>query len=478
MAKNSGIKVFGNRSKRSTKRESGFVKSESKLTFVCTDLIVSYFFSLFFIRLTSTVPFYELDAAITFLVLYGIALFLFVIRFDSTPGAALWGSAWIPGKKAVPLLSFDVPRRASAGVLLGLILLSGLFTNSWVNQHPYYKEAGTIDIERFAPDQIKPGEDGNWNALPFYYALGLWPRLVDGEPVIYTVPYRKGPPNQFADQVHVRLQSPGARLIIEGPKTPSGGYARELTRNCIQDKGRSSECAKLRRDVLSRHLREAKKRLSIFDWPDWELSWFEVNNSSLADAERPQGIYIRSESSDWIHERYVLINSRGRHQTLVLIRRNTDESNRFSSLMRNTVASLRVFNSLAENRVWINNELSETLVSKMNHTGNPFHDLRPLIDATSRLIAKITVEPKEFEAFFHLGGTAYLISDYVRSADKKKFPDNNIWKAFNLWSTEWNAVSRPLIRAAYFYSKDVKPSESRLPSLEKLWIDSQVKESR
>jgi hypothetical protein len=330
---------------------------------------------------------------------------------------------------------------------------------------------------------------GDWEVLPFYYSLGAWPRNYGGKPVFYSLPYEKGPPKLFAGHIIARWDSPAVRVTFEGPKTPQAGSHGERTaraeiRQCLVGAEKSWSCLKIREITLMRPLEEMQKQLAGEAGGNtalkmqWKLRWFVVRNAAIAPADQAQGIYIsaQDEAHGRGQERYILVTENGTHQAVILdyplpSAADTPESptTRAAELARSTfgnaVRSLRAADDLAPGRAWIDRQLQAIQLKGMgiNMDPNAKSDLNPesvarLSAVQASLLAKISVEPGSFEAYYHLGGTALLLSRYARQAGQG--------------ALETGAVAKPLIASAYSFAQDLAPKDPRTTQLQGFWLES------
>ncbi|HTL11738.1 MAG TPA: hypothetical protein VL588_04585, partial [Bdellovibrionota bacterium] len=197
---------------------------------------------------------------------------------------------------------------ALAGVLLNVA--AGL---TWVRAQPLLLRgiAWQVPVFQAAAD---PLYQRSWAVLPFFYAVGPWPKRYMGDPVFYTLPYSKGPPKQFPSKVLVRWDSGETRLAIEGPHTPSGGIDEHKLKSCIVDGGYTPACASLKQRVLG----DDVARMRSLHASRWTIRWFEVPNTALPENERPHGVYLMGSNGKMVQERYVLITPSGALQALAL----------------------------------------------------------------------------------------------------------------------------------------------------------------
>lgn len=313
--------------------------------------------------------------------------------------------------------------------------------------HPLLLRAERQLLPAFAPTQTEL-DDGLWSVRAYYYSLGAWPARFGGAPVLHSVPYQKGPPQQFLGRFVALWEAPEVRLAIEGPKTPTRGQdAGEaagaaidpaLMQLCLGSlriaEASLMECLRIRRAALGRHIEEMRQVGSA----DWQLRWFEVE-SALPGAERARGFHLRAQGPRKIEERYVLVNSKGVHQAVILQREIGERGDQASELLEKSIRSQRLFATLDPGRAWTDRELSGIRLKELSEIqGHREFGVR-IADIQSLLVSKISVEPRSLDAFFHLGGTSLLLMQ----------------RASQSGILEWIALGRQNLQAAARYAEDV-----------------------
>src|SRR5690606_23594843 len=125
---------------------------------------------------------------------------------------------------------------------------------------------------------------------------------------------------------------------------------RECLRSAPWEKSSSGQtCVEVREMALLRHIREMRSVKP----KHWSLEWFEVSNPSLAEMERPRGIHLVAEGKDRVQERYILVNARGAHQTVILDRTHSPRGELARMMLEQAIRSQRVFSDLSGSRAWV-----------------------------------------------------------------------------------------------------------------------------
>jgi hypothetical protein len=350
----------------------------------------------------------------------GIALLAWIVPwivlrvlFGRSVGEAFWGLRARPGARrpfAIRTLQqsprFDGKKAAIASFLTAVLLASGaLGLSRAFARHPLLVPATELSLEPSLP--IRQGAEGisaeNWRVLPFFYTLGSWPVAYDGRPVLYSIPYEKGPPRHFVGRVHAKWgDSLKTRLTLEGPKTPQGAGSREEIHSCVAgSRAGTAPCLFTRDRTLSRHGREMQGLKPA----RWEIKWFRVENAALGSESETQGVFLRAESQAHGQDRYLLINSSGVQQAIYL-EYPMEEAARARGVLETAIRSLRSASQVTEGRLWIDKELSNV---RMDPSERDKMSARRLTNLQSLLVAKLSVDPSVFDAYFHLAGTAILM---------------------------------------------------------------------
>jgi hypothetical protein len=366
-------------------------------------------------------------------------------------GQAAWGlQRPAPGNLRAPARLDARARATGIFVTVTAWALAAFLLARALETEPLWLRAREATLQPFMPEQ-----NGDWQIEPFFYALGAWPKLFEGKPVLYSVPYEKGPPSRFPGHLVARWDAPDLRVTFEGPKTPAGPGgtppARARVRECLLALP-SPGCAGVREAVLRRHVEEM--RVALPHSPlEWKLGWFLVENAALPPDDQAQGIELSARARDGaLERRFILITARGTEQAFILDAPAGSQGEEASTLFERALRSLRVSDELGPGRAWIDRELENLQLD-----GEGSRSLERLAEAQSLLIAKLSVDPATYDTYFHLGGTAILLA---RLARREQRPD-------------LSAVARPLVRSAYLFAQDVSANDPRTAQLQAFWLEVQ-----
>ena len=78
------------------------------------------------------------------------------------------------------------------------------------------------------------------------------------------------------------------------------------------------------------------------------------------------------------------------------------------------------------------------------------------------LLAKISVDPAGFDAYYHLGGTSLILNRHARHVGTN-----------TPGTIEVGAIAKPLIASTFRYAQDVGPKDPRTAKLQDFWLESQ-----
>jgi hypothetical protein len=396
------------------------------------------------------------------LVLPAVALpiFLFLAHrfFGMTPGQYLMGLEFrLPnGARAVRLYDWlfslrakPAPRRPGRANIAVAILSAGVFTIGatfflWMRD-PTLRPLRTESLALFAPD-AKTAAD--WQILPFFYATGAFPvRLIpkSGEApkeskgelsVEFSLPYEKGPPTRFLGKITAYWRELDSRLTLTGPLSVASPATPSDLRNCF---GGWFRCLGDRRRIWSNSVAPQIANRTLV-----ENYWFTTDNPFLTADERPQGIYIRTSADRGrIREAYILVGPKMAIQSLILDRPDRAEGEFASETLRKVVGSLRLSGDLLAPRAFINPKLAALRIG-------PKSSLADLVAAESYLLAKVSIEPKEAESFYHLGGLALTLFHAAKREGR----------------IELAASSKTIVKSAVKFARDVDPNSPRLSEMD------------
>jgi hypothetical protein len=318
----------------------------------------------------------------------------------------------------------------------------GLF---WTRD-PTIRPYGARVVPLFAPDAA---ERGAWDVLPFFYATGAFPRPnhpsfqhVGG--MEYSLPYEKGPPTRFLGKVVAYWRDLDSRLILSGPLTAASPSNPAELQKCVSGWLR---CKSDRRKIWKHSIK------SYFDDRDVALNeWFRVENTFLPEDERPQGIYLRSKvEGGRLREAYFVVGPKMAVQGFILDRPDREEGQRASELVAKIIGSLRISSDLQAPRAFINPKLASIRIT-------PRTPLNNLIAAEAALLAKVTIEPKESESFYHLAGLGITL---FRTAKREG-------------RIELAATSRVVVKNSLQYVRDVDPKSPRILEMERFDAEAEA----
>jgi hypothetical protein len=397
----------------------------------------------------------------------------------TTLGEKIWGLKCQGKLSFAPVLLQSQPVSATTQSVGIFLTLSSFFSTlaiayASIALHPVGMSAKATEWEAFFPgfDQAQPGiEKDRWAVMPFFYSLGAWPQSFRGKAVFLNLPYEKGPPERFAGEITARWDSQ-VRVTFEGPKSPLSSrkelYDRTEIERCVlhlwDSLGTLPHCLSVRSDVLGRHI-DALRRVRP---SQLSLSWVKVSNKALSPDQQLQGLYISAQNDRRGQDRFVMITARGTHQTFVLDYPVNEIGNAAREDFRNSMRSIRVSDDLAPGRVWVDQSLEKINLRDVTKLGESLDAIQKLAEIQALLIARISVDPKTYDTYFHLAGTALMLG---RSAVKlRQFspPKGNPELAAELL-----AVAKPTVQTAQHYALDVSPKDKRNALLQNFWAESQ-----
>jgi hypothetical protein len=163
-------------------------------------------------------------------------------------------------------------------------------------------------------------------------------------------------------------------------------------------------------------------------------------------------------------ERYLLFNSLGTPQALILTRPNSDSGDFASQVTEQVVRSAQVFDTLEPGRARANNRLTETSLARAQKATDPVRLTHALADAQSALISKISVDPKEVQPYYHLGGVALLLAKHANHLRTSPIQILDL--------DSWLTTAKVLAKSAYLYAQDVSPSDPDTKRLHDIWLEA------
>jgi hypothetical protein len=312
---------------------------------------------------------------------------------------------------------------------------------STVLSHPDWLKTEQWHLKSFTP------ETQDWSVSPFFYLLGGWPKSFQGKPIFYTLPYEVGPPTRFVGHVIAYWDHPNISVTFEGPKTPDLAANRTEFKNCFEGAIYSLHCLSLRETVLGRHIQEIRAKKNLVHW---SMKWFQVENPLLTSEESPQGIYLSAVGKTWTQDRFILINANGTHQAIILRRPNNERGQEAFALLQKSIGSIRNFNELNSGKAWIDRRLEITTLKDLKNDSDPTLLSNRLGEIQQLILSKITVDPADFNSYFHLAGTSVMLA--------KATPD----RRFRI------KIALDNLKSAQHFASDVAPNDPRNVQIQNL----------
>jgi hypothetical protein len=404
----------------------------------------------------------------------GLALiYVFGLRaaYGRTPGEFFWQlsrSSSNNGMGAAKLHQYDQisVEVLVIGATMNLLaaILSGWACYETIFSLPLWKFSESIELDSYFPVAT---QDTDWTVMPFFYGLGAWPTRYQGRPVLYALPYEKGPPRRFAGHIQALWEAApetGTSVIFEGPRTPNQNYSRSRIERCLSAGGMFQHpitCIKVRHATLVRHLEEIRQSHPLRGSLHWKLKWFLVKNPALPPEEQARGIFLSASNGKTIQNRYILITPQGTHQTFIL---NTSDPGA-AELFDKSIRSLRVSDDLGQGIAWIDRRLESTRMNDFESLKDPEKQLEFITQIQGVLLSKISVDPKTFETYFHLAGTSLKLAQLASQTLTHVPAENENWAPTQALMRGTLFSAKNLIESASRYGEDVSPLEPRLPKL-------------
>ncbi|MBC7387401.1 MAG: hypothetical protein H7301_14715 [Cryobacterium sp.] len=395
------------------------------------------------------------------LILFPLASFFAHRTFGATPAEAAFGvKRRLPGgaraSRGYDWIFLLTPENTEPGskfrgflfFAASAVLFSGAQAFLWMRD-PTVHPLGDRVIPLHAPQ--------GWTPLPFFYATGAFPlelkanSLATGSSpkkelsVEYGLPYEKGPPHRFLGKIALYWRDLDSRLVLSGPQTLATPGTQDELRRCSRQ---WFGCVEARRRIWKYAVIPALENRLID-----RAEWFHVPNEFLLEAERAQGLYVRSKSERGrIREAYFLIGPKMASQGFILDRPDRTEGNQASETLAKIIGSLRLSPDLAAPRAFLDPKLAKLRIG-------PGSSLSDLITAEAHLLAKVSIEPKQAESFYHLSGIGITLYRIARREGR----------------IELAATSKSIVKNALNYARDVDPKSARLPEMEKFQAEVDAK---
>ncbi len=378
-----------------------------------------------------------------------VFIFLFYIQIKflgGSLGQIIWKLKLIK-RKVIQTEKFDLSTLLTA-ILLTLSFVSG---SLWCIREALWKHPLFLQSQDWELAPYFPVSNSDWMIVPFFYSMGAWPKAFMGHPVFYSIPYEKGPPQKFIGHIIAKWDLPNIKLTLEGPRTPTGlKKNRENLKLCLTQKWNYSiDCIDNREKALFRHIQEISKLKP----KQWELKWFHIKNPALLEGEEPQGIFMSAQNEMQAQDRFIFMSPSGAHQTFILDRPLTSEGDLARKIFEESIQSQRISNELNSGRAWVDKLLGSTEITRLNQVQNRENFLLQVSEIQALLLAKISVDPKTYESYFHLGGTSLMLAQMAIKERK----------------SDITAIAKPLLLSAYQYAQDISPQDERTLQLKKMW---------
>jgi hypothetical protein len=277
--------------------------------------------------------------------------------------------------------------------------------------------------------------------LPFSYLLTPVPTHFGKEPLLWELPYLKGPPKSFLGKIEIQWSEEWQnRLAFSGPLSFAKNRTPEELVACLQ---KLLGCRSDRQELFSRHLKIGNDFGEIF-----ETTIFKVENPHLKPNETPTLLYVRGLSRKdpkRTLEVALILNPNLAFQAVSLDQRESPLKAENSLFFRSLLSNIRLTGDLAAPRTWVNEKLSA-----FSPKGRP--TLLEITEAQKLLLSKLSVDPSQLEPFYHLFRFSEM--EYRDSLNTK-----------NLIST---ARARRLMNAIVLYSRDVAPADQKSKEMEQI----------
>lgn len=334
---------------------------------------------------------------------------------------------------------------AIVGLIAAFVFTLGATFFLWMRD-PTLRPLRTETIALFAPE---PRSAADWQIIPFFYATGAFPtrlqadssenlRETKGElSVEFSLPYEKGPPTRFLGKISAYWRNLDSRLTLTGPLSVASPSTPEDLRRCFSAWFR---CARDRRQFWNNSIAPQIGGRALA-----ENYWITTDNPFLGAEERPQGIYLRTvPDRGRIREAYFLVGPKMAVQAFILDRPDRPEGVLAGDTLRKIIGSLRMSSDLQAPRAFVNPKLAALRIG-------PKSTLADLVAAEGYLLAKVSIEPKEAESFYHLGGLALTLFHAAKREGR----------------VELASSSKTIVKSALRFARDVDSNSKRIPEMER-----------
>lgn len=284
----------------------------------------------------------------------------------------------------------------------------------WMRSHSLIR--GGVEMESYVPaiPEGTDAENGDFSTLSYGYQIAPWPRTFQGDPIVTTMEYRKGPPSQFISEM-VQVWSPGeVEVSIEGPRTPVPGMSAVEWKSCL----RSAFCL-AKKEVFARSafkdlLQERDLKIKFF--------WFEGET-----IESARGVRAEIKLGDSLWERYVVIGNTGVTQNFTLKAKMGPALSEARDRLRQVIRGMRVGDGISEARDWIAVKLRGIDLSRASRIPDPKARYLKLISIQNLLFSQLSVDPRDVAPFFHLAGVTHILGMSLLKEKKTYFKNQESW---------------------------------------------------
>ncbi len=348
-----------------------------------------------------------------------------------------------------------------AGAIVLLFLTTGWLAARALFLHPLFAPVEAKTLPAFIP----PLQSPDFWVRAHFYSLGAWPARPFQQKVVYSLPYEAGPPILFPGRIVAQWLPLEISVTFEGPKTPDGlrdaagkAVARDTLRECFLSGSLAWDCLRYRKALLSRPLDEIERGMRGV--PHYRLEWLSVSNPQLPPIEWPEGLRITATLNGKTQIRFVAVTWGGTEQAFFLTHQGGEKGLLAERLFEQSLQSLKLTDDLDTLRAWSERDLLEIHMKELEQLdwkSDEFFDRVTTIQSV--LLSRISVQPKDYDAYFHLGGTSSLL---IRHALAASHP-------------EIAAAAQKTLFSAWKYAHDVKPQDPRGFQLERLWDELKEK---
>jgi hypothetical protein len=303
------------------------------------------------------------------------------------------------------------------------------------------------------------------------------------QPVFYQLPYQKSAPQQFVPEIvalipHFKIsttteptpapvstnspasQTHADRIIWKGPLTPPTElHDAESALTCLQSLWQTnvsiSACWEYRRHIFNLFQKPTHSTLSLVSFDDLTLSGRKIVQIRLKNSTQEQSILI--EPQQFAHQRIVWMpdepSALHSTNTLLLSALLFEEISQKSQFYRDYETSHALMNQTLSQHV--NAPVSPTQENSFTLA------LTQLIQTQALLCSKISNDPKDPLAYYHLSGNAYQLLQLARSYQN------------SLKTTPLTAIARDLASSALKYGRDVGLESKHLREMERILVEIQ-----